>query len=277
MGFPKQLTQQTLFLLPAFRSELQPGLVCRKAHVFSGGLCPSSCTRSFRYTAIAWSAVMQPGSRRRRCVTSTDVSIIFSEVLRSKLCFLIIFVTVPLWRRMESMWTSSWLGHGCSVGTDGVCVDGIMVGTWMLWAQRNFLAEINNKHDVFGRPTPRNTVNTDAFGASTPVPCFLAPPPPQKKMRQARRFRLRSPKYGAGRRVRGAREQAVGALNKDPKCDPDSNSFRELPNSIEETETPKPWSQRTDMARHKEQVDVARRSGGTSFSGLEFENSTNVR
>ena len=28
--------------------------------------------------------------------------------------------------------TSRWLGHGCSVGTDGLCVDVNMVGTWML-------------------------------------------------------------------------------------------------------------------------------------------------
>ena len=29
---------------------------------------------------------------------------------------------------MESVWTLIWLGQECSVGTDGVCVDGIMVG-----------------------------------------------------------------------------------------------------------------------------------------------------
>ena len=28
--------------------------------------------------------------------------------------------------------TLSWLGHGCSVKTDAVCVDVVMVGTWML-------------------------------------------------------------------------------------------------------------------------------------------------
>ena len=37
-----------------------------------------------------------------------------------------------LWERSEFVWTLSWLGHGCSVGTDGVCLDVIMVGTWML-------------------------------------------------------------------------------------------------------------------------------------------------
>ena len=37
-----------------------------------------------------------------------------------------------LWERTEFVWTLSWLGHGCSVGTDGVCLDVIMVGTWML-------------------------------------------------------------------------------------------------------------------------------------------------
>ena len=37
-----------------------------------------------------------------------------------------------LWERMEFVWTLSWLAHECSVGTDGVCLDVIMVGTWML-------------------------------------------------------------------------------------------------------------------------------------------------
>ena len=37
-----------------------------------------------------------------------------------------------LWERTEFVWTLSWLGHGCSVGTDGVCLDVVMVGTWML-------------------------------------------------------------------------------------------------------------------------------------------------
>ena len=35
--------------------------------------------------------------------------------------------------RMGSGWTISWLGPGCSGRTDGVWVDDIMVGTWMLW------------------------------------------------------------------------------------------------------------------------------------------------
>ena len=34
--------------------------------------------------------------------------------------------------RREFVWTLSWLAHGCSVGTDGVCLDVIMVGPWML-------------------------------------------------------------------------------------------------------------------------------------------------
>ena len=50
-----------------------------------------------------------------------------------------------LWERTDFVWTLTWLGHGCSVGTDGLCVDvnisvgtdGLcvdvnMVGTWML-------------------------------------------------------------------------------------------------------------------------------------------------
>ena len=37
-----------------------------------------------------------------------------------------------MWQRMEFVWTLSWLAHGCSVGTDGICLDAIMVGTWVL-------------------------------------------------------------------------------------------------------------------------------------------------
>ena len=82
---------------------------------------------------------------------------------------------------MESVRTSSWLGHGCSVGA-GLAhgCSGINV----------ILAEVNGRHDVFGKPTPRSTVNTEAFGASTPVPLLL-PPPPENP---ARRSRLRSPR-----------------------------------------------------------------------------------
>ena len=31
-----------------------------------------------------------------------------------------------VWERMESVWKLSWLGRGCSVGRDGVCVDVLM-------------------------------------------------------------------------------------------------------------------------------------------------------
>ena len=37
-----------------------------------------------------------------------------------------------LWERTDFVWTLTWLGHGCSVGTDGLCADVNMVGTWML-------------------------------------------------------------------------------------------------------------------------------------------------
>ena len=37
-----------------------------------------------------------------------------------------------LWERTDFVWTLTCLGHGCSVGTDGLCVDINMVGTWML-------------------------------------------------------------------------------------------------------------------------------------------------
>ena len=47
-------------------------------------------------------------------------------------CLDVIMVVDALWERSEFVWTLSWSGHGCSVGTDGVCLDVIMVGTWML-------------------------------------------------------------------------------------------------------------------------------------------------
>ena len=49
--------------------------------------------------------------------------------------------------------------------------------------------ESNGRRDVFGKPTSPNTVNTDAFEASAPTP-----PLPPCKTRQARRFRLQSPR-----------------------------------------------------------------------------------
>ena len=33
-----------------------------------------------------------------------------------------------LWARTDFVWTLTWLGHGCSVGTDGLCVD---LSTWL--------------------------------------------------------------------------------------------------------------------------------------------------
>ena len=44
-------------------------------------------------------------------------------------CGICVFATY--W--MGSGWTISWLGPGCSGRTDGVWVDDIVVGTWMLW------------------------------------------------------------------------------------------------------------------------------------------------
>ena len=37
-----------------------------------------------------------------------------------------------LWEWIEFVGTLSWLPHGCSVGTDRVCGNVIMVATWML-------------------------------------------------------------------------------------------------------------------------------------------------
>ena len=36
----------------------------------------------------------------------------------------------------QSVWTLTWLPHGCFVGTDGVCVDVNMVATWILWERK---------------------------------------------------------------------------------------------------------------------------------------------
>ena len=35
-----------------------------------------------------------------------------------------------LWERTDFVWTLTWLGHRCSVGTDGLCVDVNMVETY---------------------------------------------------------------------------------------------------------------------------------------------------
>ena len=78
-----------------------------------------------------------------------------------------------LWERMEFVWTLSWLAHGCSVGTDGVCLDVIMVG--ML---------------------PPEHARGGVFSAAKST---------------------KHRKYRCGRPVRGAREQHVGAFNKNAR------------------------------------------------------------
>ena len=71
-----------------------------------------------------------------------------------------------LWERTEFVWTLSWLAHGCSVGTDGICLDVIMVGTWMLCGNGRNLSGRYGRDDVFDRASPRNTVNTKGLEAS---------------------------------------------------------------------------------------------------------------
>ena len=44
-----------------------------------------------------------------------------------------------LWERTDFVWTLTWLGHGCSVGTDGLCVDVNMVGTDRLCVDVNMV------------------------------------------------------------------------------------------------------------------------------------------
>ena len=79
-----------------------------------------------------------------------------------------------LWERTEFVWTLSWLAHGCSVGTDGICLDVIMVGTWMLCGNGRNLSGRYGRDDVFDRASPRNTVNTKGLEASTLA--LLLPP-----------------------------------------------------------------------------------------------------
>ena len=79
-----------------------------------------------------------------------------------------------LWERTEFVWTLSWLAHGCSVGTDGICLDVIMVGTWVLCGNGRNLSGRYGRDDVFDRASPRNTVNTKGLEASTLA--LLLPP-----------------------------------------------------------------------------------------------------
>ena len=97
-----------------------------------------------------------------------------------------------LWQRMEFVWTLSWLAHGCSVGTDGICLDVIMVGTWMLFGNGRNLSGRYGRDDVFDRASPRNTVNTKGLEAST---ARTAAPP--QNTREAERFQLQSPRSTA--------------------------------------------------------------------------------
>ena len=46
-----------------------------------------------------------------------------------------------LWEWIEFVGTLSGLGHGCSVGMDGVCGNVIMVATWMLCGNGSSLWE----------------------------------------------------------------------------------------------------------------------------------------
>ena len=48
-----------------------------------------------------------------------------------------------LWEGTDFVWTLTWLGHGCSVGTDGLCVDVNMVGTWMLCGNGRTCVDVN--------------------------------------------------------------------------------------------------------------------------------------
>ena len=55
------------------------------------------------------------------------------------------------WERTESVGTLSWLAHGCFVGKDGVCLDAIMVGTWMLRGNgRTLSGRYHGCHGVVG-------------------------------------------------------------------------------------------------------------------------------
>ena len=48
-----------------------------------------------------------------------------------------------LWAQTDFVRTLTWLGHGCSVGTDGFCVDVNMFGTWMLCGNGRTFVDVN--------------------------------------------------------------------------------------------------------------------------------------
>ena len=162
--------------------------------------------------------------------------------------------------RMESVWRLSWLGHGCSVGADEVCVDSvdvIMVGAWIPWKRMESVWTSS----WLGHGC---SVETDGTSSWLGHGCCGHP---HGNQRQARRFRqanfakyrkyrfvrgldARAPtpskkyataatlsaakptkarKYPAGQRVRGASEQAIGArqelrLLQSTSCCPNPNS-----------------------------------------------------
>ena len=51
-----------------------------------------------------------------------------------------------LWARADFVWTLTWLGHGCFVGTDGLWVDVNMVGTCMLCGNGRMLDASTGKN-----------------------------------------------------------------------------------------------------------------------------------
>ena len=58
--------------------------------------------------------------------------------------------------------------------------DGVGSGRYHGWPMDARDVENSGRRDVFGKPTPPNTVSTDAFEASTPAP----PLPPGKRDRR---------------------------------------------------------------------------------------------
>ena len=138
-----------------------------------------------------------------------------------------------LWERTEFVWTLSWLAHGCSVGTDGICLDVIMVGTWMLcgngwslsgryhgwhmgtlWERTEFVWTLRQGRR-FRQSKSSKYRKYQGFGG---LHARAAAPPPENTrggaFSAAKSTKHR--KYRCGRPVRGARLQHVGTLNKDP-------------------------------------------------------------
>ena len=95
-----------------------------------------------------------------------------------------------LWERTEFVWTLSWLAH--SVGAQRVCLDVIMVGTWMLCGNGRNLSGRCGRDDVFRHSKSSKHRKYQGFRG---LHARAAAPP--QNTREAERFQLQSPRSTA--------------------------------------------------------------------------------